>query len=231
MVGVGLDFLGVNNSPGSRNLLENAGCKIMQDLDVYNVSEKHKEGRWVWVTPRSQDKCDFQHQLFEPWRSLLEIRHFPVTSRSYCIAGATPKGGMKVATKMAGSQATTKWKCHNHKQKTTLSLHQLRPPVYLPPFLPKHCIEHHTIHPKNPKFPSSSRTNKRTRFRMPTGPRGFCERSKALGMRGPNGFGGDCLEGTVWDANDVTYRGFEGQGIAKMEGMIYVTWLYSILEA
>lgn len=47
MVGVGLDFLGVNNSPGSRNLLENAGCKIMQDLDVYNVSEKHKEGRWV----------------------------------------------------------------------------------------------------------------------------------------------------------------------------------------
>lgn len=48
MVGVGLDFLGVKNSPGARNLLKNAGCNYYTRLeDAYNVSKKHKEGRWV----------------------------------------------------------------------------------------------------------------------------------------------------------------------------------------
>lgn len=90
--------------------------------DAYNVSKKHKEGRWVWVTPRSQDKCDFQHQLFEPWRSLLEIRHFPVTSRSYCIAGATPKGAWRLK-KNGRVPSYHKMKMSQSQTKTTLSLH------------------------------------------------------------------------------------------------------------
>lgn len=41
MVGVGLDFLGVKNSPGARNLLENAGCKIIQDLKMLTMSRRN----------------------------------------------------------------------------------------------------------------------------------------------------------------------------------------------
>lgn len=110
-----IGLLGVKNSPSARNLLEKCKiCKIIHDLKMLTMFRRNtkKGGGFEWP----QDKYDFQHQLFEPWRSLLEIRPFPVTSRSYCMAGATPKEAWRLQ-KMVGSQPTTKWNCHNHKQK------------------------------------------------------------------------------------------------------------------
>ena len=50
MVGVGLDFLGVKNSPSARNLVKNAGCKIIEDLKMLTMFRRKtkKGGGFEW---------------------------------------------------------------------------------------------------------------------------------------------------------------------------------------